>query len=47
MKILFEELEKFSKGLYAARVGDTVVIGVEGEREKRKAKVKKINKKTS
>jgi hypothetical protein len=45
MKILFEEVEKFSKGLYKARVNDTVLIGVEGEKEKRKAKVKKINKK--
>jgi hypothetical protein len=44
MKILFEELEKFSKGLYSARTGDMVIIGVEGEKEKRQAKVKKITK---
>lgn len=44
MKILFEELEKFSKGLHAARVGDLVIIGVEGEKEKREARVKKITK---
>lgn len=39
---LNEELEKFSKGLYQAKVDDRLVIGKQGTRDKQITTVKKI-----
>lgn len=39
---LNEELEKFSKGLYQAKVGDRLVIGQQGTRDRQRTTVKKI-----